>query len=149
MVRCWCHAAMGGWLGTLVSDVQVSSEGRMRRWQLECERAGGDCASRLEAIALRLPCARAVRSGPTLRLYTAAGPVEFTDQRGSAAAEYRYLGLLDVGPQHLVWRRDADGIRFLTVGDQDGRQCAFRSLAQVQSSTTAPQQPRGRDAFAA
>jgi hypothetical protein len=129
MVQCWCHAAMSGWLGTLVPDAQVSSQGRMRRWQLECERAGGDCASRLEAIALRLPYARAMRCGATLRLYTAAGPVEFSDIAGGA--EHRYLGLLESGLQHLVWQRAPGGVRFLTVGERCGTQSAFESLGQV------------------
>lgn len=127
MVRCWCHAAMGGWLGAALPELQATSLGRVRRWQYECERAGGDCAARVEAIALRLPYARALRVGPMLRLHTATGPVEFID----GAADHRYLGLLEPGLQHLLWRRGPEGVRFLTVGEGCGTQSVFDSLAQV------------------
>ena len=131
MVRCWCHAAMGGWLGVAASDMQIASQGRVRRWQYECERAGSDCASRVEAIALRLPYARAMRTGPLLRLYTEAGPVEFIDGRDAAASDHRYLGLLETGLRHLVWQRGPEGVRFLTVDERCGAQSAFGSLAQA------------------
>ncbi|MFZ5545391.1 MAG: hypothetical protein ACOZJZ_17675, partial [Pseudomonadota bacterium] len=96
-------------------------------WQYECERAGGDCAARVEALALRMPHARAVRSGCLLRLFTSAGVVEFTD----GEVHHRYLGLLDPGLQHLVWQRGPEGVRFVVVGDGSGEQWAFESLNQL------------------
>jgi hypothetical protein len=124
---------MDGWLGALAPDLAAAAQGRVRRWQYECERAGGDCAARVEAVALRLPVSRAVRSGPVLRLYTAAGPVEFVD---GASSDHRYLGLLQPGLHHLLWRRGPEGVRFFTVAEDTGALATFDSLAAV------PQVPR-------
>jgi hypothetical protein len=139
MVQCWCHAAMSGWLGVATPDLQIASQARLRRWQHECARAGSDCASRVEAIALRLPHARAIRTGPLLRLYTEAGPVEFIDGREGPASDHRYLGLLETGLRHLVWRRGPEGVRFLTVNERCGTQAVFDSLAQALTLMPPPQ----------
>lgn len=150
MVQCWCHAAMAGWLGALAAEKQASSLARMRRWQYECERAGGDCAARVEAIALRMPFARAVRCGPVLRLHASNGSVEFVDGLGETPTEHRYLGLLAAGQQHLVWTRGAEGARFVTVADHDGRQAAFATLEQSLAPFAAGLAPAcERDAFTA
>jgi hypothetical protein len=92
------------------------------RWQQECERAGAECASRVEAVALRLPWSRALRCGPTLRIYTLAGETEFVDRLEPQGTHHRYLGLLAPGDLHLVWRRDTLGDRFITVSDRSGEQ---------------------------
>jgi len=117
MGHCWCHAAMAGWLGMSEAGT-ATSPAAVRRWQAECERAGGDCAARIEAIALRLPCARALRKGPLLKLFTARGDVEFLDLP-QAGVHHRYLGVMEPGTRQLVWRRDAHGEQFLTVSDNE------------------------------
>jgi hypothetical protein len=130
MVQCWCHAAMAGWLGA--SEAQGAAQTRVRRWQYECERAGGDCAARVEAIALRMPYSRAVRTGPSLRIHATSGTVEFQDAAGRQPMLFRYLGFLEPLRRHLVWRRSEDGVRFLTLGEDDGQQAVFESLSQTQ-----------------
>ena len=129
MVQCWCHAAMAGWLGA--SEAQGAAQTRVRRWQYECERAGGDCAARVEAIALRLPCARAARFGASLRVYASRGTVEFHDGPDDRPELFRYLGFFEPLRRHLVWRRGEDGVRFITVGQEDGLQSTFESLVQM------------------
>jgi len=138
MVQCWCHAAMAGWLTSPAADTGLAAHGRMQRWRYECERAGGDCAARVEAVALRLPFSRALRSGPLLRLLTSAGPVEFLDDGGQRPTDHRYLGLLEPGLRHLVWRRGPEGVRFVTVGDACGEHSVFESLAQALRSLVPP-----------
>jgi hypothetical protein len=136
MVRCWCHAAMAGWLDALSTGVQAAPAA-VRRWQHECERAGADCASRVEAIALRLHGSRALRCGNTLRIYTHPGPVEFEDAPRPGAPVHRYLGLLETRHAHLVFRLAADGIRFLTVCQRSGQVAAFEGLSSAVSGTVA------------
>ncbi|MFZ5544491.1 MAG: hypothetical protein ACOZJZ_13100 [Pseudomonadota bacterium] len=123
-------------MGAEWADAQApSAQSRMRRWQYECERAGGDCAARVEALALRMPHARAVRSGCLLRLFTSAGPVEFVD----GEVHHRYLGLLDPGLQHLVWQRGPEGVRFVVVGDGSGQASSVHdSLAHALAAPGAP-----------
>ena len=129
MGRCWCHAAMAGWLGMGEAGARAASPAAVLRWQAECERAGGDCAGRIEAIALRLPCARALRRGPLLKLFTARGDVEFLD-RPEAGVQHRYLGVMEPGNRQLVWRLGGQGEQFLTVsdGDQFPSEFSFRGM---------------------
>lgn len=125
MKRCWCHAAMASWLGVPACAAQAA-QAAVQRWQHECERAGGDCGARVEAIALRLSSARAVRRGPRLQIFTAAGEVEFVDaERGDV---HHYLGLMEPAHVHLVVQRCAGLLRFLTVCHRSGRMAAFEGL---------------------
>jgi len=136
MVRCWCHAAMSGWLGAL-STAGQAVPAAVRRWQRECERAGGDCASRVEAIALRLHGGRALRCGNTLKIFTCGGAVEFADPPRTGGAVHRYLGLVEARDSHLVFRLAADGIRFLTVCHRSGHMAAFEALSSAMSGPVA------------
>jgi hypothetical protein len=102
----------------------------VHRWQRECERSGGDCASRVEAVALRQPWARALRHGSRLTLFTVEGEVHFVDGAGGDAT-YRYLGLLAPGSTHLVARRTKSRQGFLTVSDLDARQTLHDQLVQA------------------
>jgi hypothetical protein len=112
---------MSGWLCASVAGVLKSSPAAVQRWQQECERAGSDCASRVEAIALRLPSARALRRGGVLTLFTAAGEIAFTD----GTEDHRYLGLFEPGRLHLLWRRGREREEFLGVDDASGQQSVF------------------------
>jgi hypothetical protein len=136
MVRCWCHAAMAGWLGALSTGVQAAPAA-VQRWQHECERAGADCASRVEAVALRLHGSRALRCGNTLRIHTHRGPVEFADPPRPGAPVHRYLGLLEARHAHLVVRLAPEGVRFLTVCHRSGHMAAFDGLSSAVAGTVA------------
>ena len=130
MMRCWCHAVMAVWLGSTSAEASAATPGALQRWQTECERAGFDCATRVEAIALRLKTSRAVRSANTLRLLTDAGEFSFTDapHHGSHGVQHRYLGRLDRGGYHLMWRRYAYGDRFVLVSDSSGEETLLDAL---------------------
>jgi hypothetical protein len=134
MVRCWCYRAMSECLHVWDDEDEMAAHARRWQWQSECERAGGDCAARVEAVALRLPGVQAVRKGSVLQLYTVAARVEFIDGAGGACAEYRYLGLIEPTLQHLVWRRDGPrggGVRFILVDEFTGAQSELDALAQL------------------
>jgi hypothetical protein len=133
MLRCWCHAAMAGWLGNAMPGHDPSPESSYR-WQAECERAGGDCPARIEAIALRLPTARALRQGRGLTLLTGAGPVRYPDHADDLVPRYRYLGALHDGRRHLLWRRADTGPAFMTVCDVTGRHCEYDALPAALSA---------------
>lgn len=137
MMRCWCHAAMAGWLGASERTARATPSSAVLRWQHECERAGGDCAARVEAIALCMPCSRAIRRGTALKLYTRSGEIDLTDPPGQVL-HYRYLGLLDPGQLHLLWRRNRDGERFVTLDDRSGDQRTFEHLAHALQTVRAP-----------
>lgn len=135
MMRCWCHAVMAVWLGSALAETPATPA-TARRWQAECERAGFDCAARVEAIALRLKPGRALRSGDTLRLSTDAGELAFIDSPhiGTEGVQHRYLGLLDTGGYHLMWRRYAYGDRFVLVSDSTGEQTVLDALPRPSPS---------------
>lgn len=132
MLRCWCHAAMRGWLGSSSWDVTPSPQA-MLRWRTECERAGGDCPARLEAVALRLPDAQALRQGHRLTLSTQQGPVVYQDTEGAEGVSHRYLGRIAAGERHLLWRRGPLAPRgeFLAVCHASARVQRFEHLQQA------------------
>jgi hypothetical protein len=132
-LRCWCHAAMESWLGEAVLSEPPSSEALLR-WQAECERAGGDCPARVEAIALRLPTARAQRQGRRLTLYTQAGPLRFEDPADSFVPQHRYLGAVHQGARHLLWRR-GHAQPFVLVCVDTGAQHSFTRLDEALAFT--------------
>jgi len=131
MGQCWCHTAMACWL----AGPWRASAGAAQRWRLECQRAGGDCAARVEAVALRLPCSRALRKNGSLTLYTRAGEIVFLDS--PAAALHRYLGVRGGSGDHLVWRRGRFGDDFLVVSHDTGALSAFGDLVQVVAQPSA------------
>ena len=133
MLRCWCHAAMAGWLGDAWRS--ALSPSAMRRWQAECERAGGDCPGRVEAVALRLPAAAAERSGPVLTIHTRAGRIVFRD---GPDGSHRYLGPLADGERHLLWGEAVADRPFAVLCDTSGRTVAFPALEQAQSAPSCP-----------
>jgi hypothetical protein len=128
-LRCWCHAAMAGWLGEPVPGETPPAD-VLRRWQAECERAGADCPARVEAIALRLPSARARRQGRRLTLFTEAGPQHFQDPAQCFVPQHRYLGPVHRGQRHLVWRR-GHAKPFVLVDIGSGAQNAFVALDEA------------------
>jgi hypothetical protein len=121
---------MAVWLGSTSAEASAATPGALQRWQAECERAGFDCATRVEAIALRLKTSRAARSADTLRLVTDAGEFSFIDSphHGSHGVQHRYLGRLDRGGYHLLWRRYAYGDRFVLVSDCSGEETVLDAL---------------------
>lgn len=128
-LRCWCHAVMAAWLGESLWRDAPPSEALLR-WQAECERAGADCPARIEAIALRLPDARAQRHGRRLTLHTQAGVQHFEDPPDSFVPHHRYLGAIHQGVGHLLWRR-AHALPFLLVCLATGEQHAFKRLDEA------------------
>jgi hypothetical protein len=128
-LRCWCHLAMAGWLEESLWSDEPSSEALLR-WQAECERAGADCPARIEAIALRLPSARAQRKGHRLALYTEAGVVGFEDPPDTFLPQHRYLGAIHRGLRHLLWRRD-HAQPFLLVSVTTAQQHSFTRLDEA------------------
>lgn len=130
-LRCWCHAAMAGWLGEPVPGDAPLAEA-LQRWQAECERAGADCPARVEAIALRLPSARARRQGRRLTLFTEAGPLRFDDPAQCFVPQHRYLGAVHRGLRHLLWRR-GHAKPFVLVDIGTGAQQGFGALDEALS----------------
>ena len=129
-MRCWCHAAMGRWQEANAAALPALTPAALGRWQRECERAGGDCAARVEAVALRLPWARALRRGASLKIFTFAGEVEFIDGMHGVDA-HRYLGLMGPHGTHLVWQRRKAGVRCVGISDRDGADSTFDDLPQA------------------
>ena len=130
MRRCWCHAVMSAWLGVELVGQSGTDPEEKRRWQAECERAGGDCASRAEALVLRLWPAQVARRGDTLRIFTAAGEVGFRDLPAQST-HHRYLGLLERSGQHLLWQRFSDGDRFLLLSDRTAQHTVVHGLPRL------------------
>lgn len=114
MKRCWCQAVMAAWLG---AGAPTASLAALRRWECACEQAGGDCAARLEAIALRIPHLAAAREGLMLSVFTSAGKLRFIDNPRDEVA-HRYLGPIEPYGQ-LVWRRQGLREEFLLFGQRD------------------------------
>jgi hypothetical protein len=121
---------MGRWQEAYGAALPALTPAAINRWQRECERAGGDCAARVEAVALRLPWARALRHGASLKIFTFAGELEFVDGLHGVQA-HRYLGLIGPDGTHLVWQRRTTGVHFVGVSDCDGEDSAFDELPQA------------------
>jgi hypothetical protein len=120
---------MSAWQGWSAGGSRVSPEASFR-WRAECERAGGDCAARVEAVALRMPDARAYREGTQLNVFTIGGIITLDDRREPGTCRYRYLGMLASG-EHLVWRRDLVGECFMTVHCESADATLFADLASA------------------
>lgn len=128
-MRCWCHTVMAHWVeASAPAGAAWASREAVARWQNECERAGADCANRIEAVALRMPWARALRTGASLQLFTQIGKVELHDGDGAHGEAYRYLGMLRDSGVHLLWQRVKSEIRFLTIADDDAQRDVFTGL---------------------
>jgi hypothetical protein len=121
---------MSAWLGVELVGGSGTDPEEKRRWQAECERAGGDCASRAEALVLRMWPAQVARRGDTLRIFTAAGEIGFRDLPAQST-HHRYLGLLERSGHHLLWQRLSDGDRFLLLSDRTAQQTVVHGLPRV------------------
>jgi len=114
---------MADWLG---HGAGVLAPTTLRRWRSECERAGADCAERVEAIALRLAHVHARRQGESLRVFTRARTLEFVD--GDGPAHHRYLGLREACGSHMVARSVGGVLRFLLISHASGEQTEHEAL---------------------
>lgn len=131
-MRCWCHTVMAHWVEASAAHGAIcASRAAIARWQSECERAGADCANRIEAVALRMPWARAVRAGGVLQLFTQVGKVELRDGDSPQPGAYRYLGMLRDSGVHLVWQCVKNEARFVTIADHDAQRIVFNALPSV------------------